>query len=170
MPSFWRHRTETPQGVGAGVGGPSHSDSNKDRPCRSHTASARGGCAWGRPQSTPSVGTVLPQERGLRRGSCRPGSRSGGAACRGRGTRVATEPRPPCAQGLHHSVLLRGRREHPGRRDVQVRVHLPRQGAGPEEEVCDLLQPVAGRHGGACAPRPGSVGLSGSPARVCVTP
>lgn len=100
MPSFWRHRTETPQGVGAGVGGPSHSDSNKDRPCRSHTAPARGGCAWGRPQSTPSVGTVLPQERGLRRGSCRPGSHSGGAACRGQGTHVATEPQPPAPRAF----------------------------------------------------------------------
>lgn len=169
MPSFWRHRTETPQGVGAGGGvlliltptrtGPA----GATRP--RHVAVVPGG---GHSPRRPWARCCL------RSGACAVGAAGQGPTAAGPRAVVGAHVWPlspaPCAQGVHHSVLLRGRREHPGRRDVQVRVHLPRQGAGPEEEVCDLLQPVAGRHGGACAPRPGSVGLSGSPARVCVTP
>lgn len=59
---------------------------------------------------------------------------SGGAPHVG-GLWVVTTLVSSLLQGLHHSVLLCGRPERPGGRDVQVRVHLSRQGADPQEEV-----------------------------------
>ena len=57
-----------------------------------------------------------------------------GGPCVG-GPWVVTKSESPVLQGLHHPVLLCGWPERPGGGHVQVRVHLPRQGADSQEEV-----------------------------------
>lgn len=114
-------------------------------------------CAGKRPDAA-----TLPPSARPGAGAARRSGRRGAWPAGSQGARPAVGPeregaacplgadgvRAPSAQGLHRAVLLGRRPERPGRREVQVRVHLPRQGADSQEEVRDLRQPLPGRHGG----------------------
>lgn len=131
-----------------------------------------GGRVWGRPQSTPSVGTVLPREWGLHPGSCRSGSCGAWAVGCGGDTRVATKPQSPapraftalCYSADGESVLAGGMSKF-----VCI-YHVKEQVLRKKFEIsCNLsldAMEVRERWGATAW----LCGLLGTPARVCIMP